>query len=578
MEPVIDPRRGDVEDDASSPKHRSLLALAGTLLSEISLPKLVIAVLVMFVMPALLLGVAPIGASAAYALLSQRVAAALTGFVPVLALIAVVAVLWFGGRTLIRAVERSFWALESLVVQPGYVLGREAIRHLAEGVLPFHTSPATRRRVRGASAAVAGLVLAGVGLWLAALAWPGTRWLGDVPDLVAPLRLVAPALANSVVVVGLFLAAASLALGIADATMHQPEDLTTFDEPDPAARCWRVAHLSDLHVVGGRYEFRIESGRRGPRGNDRVLEALRHLETADAAQQIDVILVTGDMTDAGRSVEWAECFAALASHPRLAGRMLLLPGNHDLNIVDRANPARFELPNSAGKRLRQMRALSAIVAIQGDRVHVIDRRTGRLGPTLADAIAPHRAAIREFADTGRLRLSARLDTLWQDVFPMVLPPATSDGLGVAILNSNAESQFSFTNALGMVSTVQARDLLTAIGDYPHAGWLIALHHHLVEYPGQVTRLSERIGTALINGSWFVRRLRSLGRRVVALHGHRHIDWVGACGPTRIISAPSPVMGDRTGTPAGFHVHALAIGPNGEIALLRPERVSLYRPS
>jgi hypothetical protein len=35
---LIDPRRGDAEDDASSTKQRSLLAIAGSLLAEISLP------------------------------------------------------------------------------------------------------------------------------------------------------------------------------------------------------------------------------------------------------------------------------------------------------------------------------------------------------------------------------------------------------------------------------------------------------------------------------------------------------------------------------------------------------------
>ena len=39
-EQLIDPRRGDAEDDASSTKQRSLLAIAGSLLAEISLPKL----------------------------------------------------------------------------------------------------------------------------------------------------------------------------------------------------------------------------------------------------------------------------------------------------------------------------------------------------------------------------------------------------------------------------------------------------------------------------------------------------------------------------------------------------------
>ena len=47
-----------------------------------------------------------------------------------------------------------------------------------------------------------------------------------------------------------------------------------------------------------------------------------------------------------------------------AERMLMLPGNHDLNVVDRANPARLDLPMSPARRLRQMRALSAIASTQ----------------------------------------------------------------------------------------------------------------------------------------------------------------------------------------------------------------------
>ena len=43
MIPIIDPRNGDIEDDASSTKRRSLFALAGSLVAEISLPKLVLA-------------------------------------------------------------------------------------------------------------------------------------------------------------------------------------------------------------------------------------------------------------------------------------------------------------------------------------------------------------------------------------------------------------------------------------------------------------------------------------------------------------------------------------------------------
>ena len=80
---------------------------------------------------------------------------------------------------------------------------------------------------------------------------------------------------------------------------------------------------------------------------------MARLEEAHAARPLDLVLITGDMTDAGRSAEWAEFFDIVAGHPDLAERMLILPGNHDVNIVDRANPARLDLPVQPGKEPAQ---------------------------------------------------------------------------------------------------------------------------------------------------------------------------------------------------------------------------------
>jgi hypothetical protein len=221
-----------------------------------------------------------------------------------------------------------------------------------------------------------------------------------------------------------------------------------------------------------------------------------------------------------------------------------------------------------------MRALSAIAAVQGDRVRLVDPATGRLGQTLSAALVPHRSAIAAFADTGALRLSAGLARLWAEVFPMVLPPETRDGLGVALLNSTAETHFSFTNALGLVSVAQARAVAAAARQFPEARWIVAVHHHLIEYPKPAAVFSERIGTALINGTWFVRELQPLGSRMVTMHGHRHIDWIGACGNVRIVSAPSPLMEATDAEPTCFYIHTLAAGPQGRLCLLAPERVEI----
>lgn len=570
MPMIIEPRNGDAEDDASSTKKHSLIAIAGSLLGEISLPKLALAWVLGALLPSLLLGAAPLVVTAWIASLSGRLMA-LAGVSSLVLLVLVGVVGWYGSRPLYRMAEKSFWSLNALVVQPGYALCREGLQHLAERVIPAAAATDRHSIWRARSAFGAGLLGFLVSSALAALIWPVTRWSGGFADFIDPVRLIVPALANAVVLMSLYLAVASLLWGVADGLMDQPQDLGDFDTVPPSAARWRVAHLSDVHVVGERYGFRIESGRAGPRGNERLLQVLDRLAEIHRAKPLDLLLITGDMTDAGRSAEWAEFLDAMQRHPALAERSLILPGNHDVNIVDRANPARLELPGSPGKHLRQMRTLSAMAALQGERVQVFDDSRSRLAGSLTAALEPHRDRIAAFAASGGLRLSIGLAAVWEDAFPMVLPPAEPDGLGVILLNSNAEAHFSFTNALGLVAEEDMQAMLAATRIFPQARWILALHHHPVEYPRPAKAFSERIGTALINGSRLLRLLRPVASRMVAMHGHRHIDWIGRSGALKIVSAPSPVMEATDNEPTCFYIHTLAATPGG-LALLEPLRI------
>jgi hypothetical protein len=574
MTPILDPRNGDIEDDAASTKRRSLLSLMGSLLAEISLPKLAIVWMLLIGLPGLLLGAAPLLVSIWIASVVSKVANIYTEILPALLLLPLAATAWYAGRPLLRLAESSFWSLNALAVQPVYIAFREGLRHLAERLLAAWMSEGRRALVRAGTAAVSGFAMCGLGLGIVVLVWPASRWVGSLPDLTSPVQLMPVVLANSVVLISGYFAAAALIWGIADSTMPQPRDLHAYAAWSGGGRTWRVAHLSDLHTVGERYGFRIESGRSGPRGNARLRQTLARLAESHAARKLDVILITGDLTDAGRSAEWAEFFAAFAAYPQLAELVVALPGNHDVNVVDRASPARMDLPMSPTKRLRQLRTISALGLLQGTRLHVVDGRSGRIAGTLADALQPHAADMVAFADNGSARLSRSLAGLWAAIFPMVLPPDTDDGLGIIVLNSNAETHFSFTNALGVVSAEQARAFRVATDRYPRACWIVALHHHVIEYPQRAKELSERIGTALINGSWFIRRLQHLGDHAVIMHGHRHVDWIGECGALQIISAPSPVMGATDGQETYFYLHTLAIGTDGRLRLLEPERISV----
>jgi hypothetical protein len=568
---IIDPRAGDIGNDHSATKQRSLLAIAGSMLAEISVGKLLFAWFVSIVVPGILLGLAPLAITAWVGAASDRIAQA-TGYgVVVLVVVAAGAAAWFGGRPMFRLAENNFWSLNALAVQPGYALWREGLRHLSERSFGGRTG-AKLARMRAWSCAAAGVLLFLVAALVTLAVWPATRWVGTIADVADPARLILPTLANALALMSAYLAIAALVWGFADATADQPLDLEAFDAPRAGERIWRVVHLSDVHCVGERYGFRIESGRAGPRGNANFERVMRRIADIHAAEPLDLVLITGDMTDAGISAEWAEFLDIIEGYPQLAERMLILPGNHDVNIVDRANPARLDLPFSPSKTLRKMRALSAIAAVQGERV-LAARGDGASGPTLSAALEPKRRAIEAFADEGGFGAAARLSELWDETFPLILPPEEEDGLGVAVLNTNADTNFSFTNALGLISLEEANRLKAAFDAYPKARWLVAMHHHPAEYPRPVAAFSERVGTALVNGSWFLRVLKPYASRLVVMHGHRHIDWIGACGALKIVSAPSPVMGRPT-APRYFYIHSLSRGPNGAVSLLKPQRVDL----
>jgi hypothetical protein len=59
-----------------------------------------------------------------------------------------------------------------------------------------------------------------------------------------------------------------------------------------------------------------------------------------------------------------------------------------------------------------------------------------------------------------------------------------------------------------------------------------------------------------------------------MHGHRHVDWIGACGALTIVSAPSPVMDARDDETTSFLIHTLEATPDGGLALRAPERIAV----
>lgn len=120
---IIDPRDGDIEDDVSSTKRHSLLSLAGSLLVEVSFAKLLAAWLILVALPGALLGLAPLVATAWLSAIVDK-ATAVVGIGSVITLGLILVASWLGFRHLFRILDRSFWSLNALLVQPFYEIGR----------------------------------------------------------------------------------------------------------------------------------------------------------------------------------------------------------------------------------------------------------------------------------------------------------------------------------------------------------------------------------------------------------------------------------------------------------------------
>ena len=190
----------------------------------------------------------------AHRALTDKIASLVIGLWSLLILAVLIALGWFGWRALFRSAEKSFWALNSVVVEPSYAAFREVLPAIAERLF----RPQRQRRPAREAARRLGCrrrdfgVRPGPVRALARLAESAS--LGSLAEIESWKKVAVVALANSVAAITAYLAVAALAWGFADAAMAQPRDLAKFAPGAEAeAATWRIAHLSDVHVVGERY-------------------------------------------------------------------------------------------------------------------------------------------------------------------------------------------------------------------------------------------------------------------------------------------------------------------------------------
>ena len=577
---IWDLRRGDDDDNRTSPHGRGLRSIILSTALEFNPLKASIGFLALIIGPALLVGIAPSIVVTYGRLMFHK--ATLAGSYPIFALVSLAvlvgAALWIGRPLLALAVDY-FWHLHYTLVVPILVALRELLRASAERFpgRPITSEQLNRRRRLGT--VLAALLLAGGGLALAMTVEVSIGLqLVDV-EHVRPWAVAKAALGNAAVILGLSTVVESLYWLWRELTISGPV-LDWVPNPSKAeSSVARVAHLSDLHLVGERYGYRMEAGTHGPRGNRCIRNALRKLAAINALTPLDRVLVTGDITDAGTRAEWAEFIDLLRSYPELRARLSFVPGNHDMNIVDRTNPGTLDLPWSTSQSLRKLRVVLALDAVQGDRAHVVDHASGALGPSLQDYLREGGRAelLRALAQRGSLRGRWEIAKIWDAIFPLVEPAPGDDGYGLILLNSNAPSHFLLTNAIGIVNRSQLGALKSILRNSPGRAWMILLHHQVVEYPVASISLRYRIGLALVNAPDVLAAIAPYASRVLILHGHRHTDWIGTCGDVVLCSAPSVSLGSSHGEEkyrGSFHIHDLTFGADGGIRLTTTERVKV----
>jgi 3',5'-cyclic AMP phosphodiesterase CpdA len=577
---IWDLRRGDDDDNRTSPHGRGLRSIVLSTVLEFNPLKASIGFLALIIAPALLVGIAP-SIVVTYGRLTFH-KLTLAGSYPIVALVSLAvlvgAALWIGRPLLALAVDY-FWHLHYTLVVPILVALRELLRAGAERFPGRAITSEQLNRRRRLGTVLAALLLAAGGLALALTVEVSIGLqLVDV-ERVQPWAVARAALGNAAVILGLSTVVESLYWLWRELTINGPA-LDWVPNPSKAeSSVARVAHLSDLHLVGERYGYRMEAGTHGPRGNRCIRNALRKLAAINALTPLDRVLLTGDITDAGTRAEWAEFIDLLRSYPELRARLSFVPGNHDMNIVDRTNPGTLDLPWSTGQSLRKLRVVLALDTVQGDRTHVVNHASGALGPSLKDYLREGGRAelLRALAQRGALRGRWEMAKIWDAMFPLVEPAPDDDGYGLILLNSNAPSHFLLTNAIGIVNRSQLSALKSILRNSPRRAWMILLHHQVVEYPVASISLRYRIGLALVNAPDVLAAIAPYASRVLILHGHRHTDWIGTCGDVVLCSAPSASLGSSHGAEkyrGSFHVHEIASGADGGIRLITTERVKV----
>lgn len=306
-----------------------------------------------------------------------------------------------------------------------------------------------------------------------------------------------------------------------------------------SSRAVTILHASDLHITDSGTTGLIEGG--GKISDETIHSVLSAIERD--AIDLPTVLLTGDITDNGSASAW-ERFIDLCPK-ELGDKIIIIPGNHDLNLQQGGFPSRSERLDAFGRRMRQIRALCVMTELMGERAFLIDRQTNQL-IKLVDYFERHRISI-EAHISGRIGLWKPMSEIWNGVFPFVANIGDTR-VGVVVFDSVKPASVNVTNAIGATPSI-AIDLcatLMASTSDKFDCFVTALHHHIA-VPSRKPWLSRLKGAFLVfeNAAELVEMLAKRGEPTVVFHGHRHVAYVGTVrdSDVAIVASPSATVGE-----------------------------------
>ncbi|HEY0708376.1 MAG TPA: metallophosphoesterase [Polyangia bacterium] len=339
------------------------------------------------------------------------------------------------------------------------------------------------------------------------------------------------------------------------------------DEPPPGGL--RIAHLTDLHITEAE---NVRCAERNVPGGNRAFAAL--LERPEL-READVIIVTGDVTDRGTDLSWQRVREAIMG-AGLSDRIVLVPGNHDLALIDPwggwRDPARHwrrsdrfgivQLANllkfcetfavTLGGKTGWVLKGGAPVKFQ-EAFAACEKEVRALVHTLPEQPIPRQGLGSGFFARKRafrayhLRIARARNRLLA-LFPVAVLLPGNRGVLFVVNSCTPVARHPATNALGHVGRAQHRRLDKLAALFAEPLKLVALHHHVVRRSEELSHgLRKRIVaklTVLDDALPLVRFCRKYNVRAV-LHGHRHLSYqLRLPNGTVLLAAPSSTMGDQ----------------------------------